>query len=176
MYTIDVDKNLIRVIIRIKDVANKLNNVGSKRCFTDCYVLRAPKAYISGGNMKNSYVYPARIIKDAGSVLLTFPDFEEIVLAEEDEEDLIVAAQEVLALTLIDYIDQGKELPKPSKITEGVIYIHVWLPYFKNIAREIYVKKTVTIPQWLDILAKESKVNFSAALVKGIKEELGIAE
>ena len=36
------------------------------------------------------------------------------------------------------------------------------------------VKKNVTIPQWLDILAKENKVNYSAALVKGIKSMLGI--
>ena len=44
----------------------------------------------------------------------------------------------------------------------------------KAILKEIYVKKTVTIPQWLDILAKGKKVNFSAAMVRGIKEELGI--
>ena len=40
--------------------------------------------------------------------------------------------------------------------------------------KEIYVKKNVTIPQWLDILAKENKVNYSAALVKGLKIALGM--
>lgn len=48
------------------------------------------------------------------------------------------------------------------------------MPYFRNASKEIYVKKNVTIPQWLDILAKENKINYSAALVKGIKAELGI--
>lgn len=46
--------------------------------------------------------------------------------------------------------------------------------YCRKIAKEVYVKKNVTIPQWLDILAKERKINYSAALVKGIKMELGI--
>ena len=43
-----------------------------------------------------------------------------------------------------------------------------------DVTKEIYVKKNVTIPQWLDLLAKESNINYSAALVKGIKQELGI--
>ena len=60
------------------------------------------------------------------------------------------------------------------EVQNDVIYIHVWLPYFRNATKEIYVKKNVTIPQWLDLLAKESNINYSAALVKGIKQELGI--
>ena len=38
----------------------------------------------------------------------------------------------------------------------------------------MHCEKNVTIPQWLDILAKENKVNYSAAMVKGIKLALGI--
>ena len=57
-----------------------------------------------------------------------------------------------------------------------LVYLHIWLPYFRSDMREVYVKKSVTIPQWLDLLAKKSGLNFSAALVRGIKEELGIRE
>lgn len=57
-----------------------------------------------------------------------------------------------------------------------LVYLHIWLPYFRSDMREVYVKKSVTIPQWLDVLAKKSGLNFSAALVRGIKEELGIRE
>ena len=97
-----------------------------------------------------------------------------IMVEEETREDVIKSAQASLALQILDYVDNRKELPAPSECNENVVYIHVWLPYFKNITKEIYVKKNVTIPQWLDILAKESKINFSAILVKGIKAELGI--
>ena len=89
-------------------------------------------------------------------------------------DELIRSAQESLALAILDYESMGQELPKPTSNKSDVIYIHVWLPYFRNATKEIYVKKNVTIPQWLDLLAKESNINYSAALVKGIKQELGI--
>ena len=38
------------------------------------------------------------------------------------------------------------------------------------------MKKNVTIPQGLDILAKENNVNYSAAMVRGIKMALGITD
>lgn len=35
-------------------------------------------------------------------------------------------------------------------------------------------KKTLTIPEWIDVLATERKVNFSQVLYKTLKKELGI--
>lgn len=124
--------------------------------------------------MKNNYTYPAKIRKENKEISLEFIDFPDLAVSVEKEEELIEAAQEALALTILDQTAQGKELPAASAVAEDAVYIHVWLPYYKNMAKEIYVKKTVTIPQWLDLLAKENHVNFSACLVKGIKEELGI--
>lgn len=37
-------------------------------------------------------------------------------------------------------------------------------------------KKTLTIPQRLDLLAKEKNINFSAVLVNGLKQELGLID
>ena len=124
--------------------------------------------------MKNNYSYPARIKREENEIILEFIDFPEVVVASEDEEEVIEDAQEALALTIIDYLAIGKELPKASIMEQDAIYVHVWLPYYKNMTKEVYVKKTVTIPKWLDMLAKERNVNFSACLVRGIKEELGI--
>ena len=125
-------------------------------------------------NSKNNYVYPAIIKKEDGEEILEFVDFPDLIVSISDNDEFVEAAQEVLALQLLDEISQGKQLPEPTKRIEGGIYIHVWLPYYKNMAKEIYIKKTVTIPQWLDLLAKENHVNFSACLVNGIKKELGI--
>lgn len=125
--------------------------------------------------MKENYVYPARVEMDDGLYQLSFIDFPEMTIVEEETmEELITSAQECLALVILDYEERGQELPKPTENESNVIYIHIWLPYYRNIAKEVYVKKNVTIPQWLDILAKERKINYSAALVKGIKMELGI--
>lgn len=124
--------------------------------------------------MENNYVYPACIKEEDGERLLFFPDFEELVLSIDDTEEYIQEAQTALALTIISYLDEGRKLPVRSDIDSAAIYIHVWLPYFRNMTKEIYVRKTVTIPQWLDELAKNGQINYSACLVKGIKMELGL--
>lgn len=36
------------------------------------------------------------------------------------------------------------------------------------------VKKTVTIPAWLNAIAEEEKVNFSSILQNGLKKYLGL--
>ena len=124
--------------------------------------------------MENNYVYPAYIREEEGDRFLVFPDFEELVVGVEDNTDFIQDAQTELALVIIGYLDEGRELPKRSEFIKDAIYIHVWLPYFRNMTKEVYVKKTVTIPLWLDELAKNGKVNYSACMVRGIKEELGL--
>lgn len=124
--------------------------------------------------MKENYVYPARITCEGDTCQIEFLDFPNMSLVEETKEEAIHSAQECLALEILDYESRSEELPVPTENVKDVIYIHIWMPYFRNAAKEIYVKKNVTIPQWLDILAKENKVNYSAALVRGIKLALGI--
>ena len=116
--------------------------------------------------MKNNYSYPAEMRKEKNEIILEFVDFPELIVISDREEEIIERAQEILALKIIDILDAGEELPKPKNMMEGVVYIHVWLPYYRNLAKEVYIKKTVTIPQWLDVLAKERNVNFSACMVK----------
>ena len=125
--------------------------------------------------MDNNYVYPARFIRRDGNFILDFYDFD-IHIEEESMDELISSAQEQLALSIIDYLDCGKSLPAATDAPDGSLYIHIWLPYFRTQIKEIYVRKSVTIPQWLDILAKENDLNFSAALTYGIKAALGLNE
>lgn len=125
--------------------------------------------------MEENYVYPARMSCNDNVYRIEFLDFPDMNLIEEEtKEEVIHSAQSYLALEILDYESRKQNLPKPSENENDVIYIHIWMPYFRNAAKEVYVKKNVTIPQWLDILAKENKVNYSAALVKGIKDMLGI--
>ena len=126
--------------------------------------------------MEQNYVYPIKVEKEDGFYDISFVDFPDLVTCVDDEKDIITEAQDLLALTIIDYLDRNIELPQSSKNLKDSIYIQVWLPYYrsKNKVKEDYVKKTLTIPKWLDMLAKERNVNFSAILVKGLKEELGI--
>ena len=124
--------------------------------------------------MKENYVYPARIQYENDICRIEFLDFPNIGPVEGTKDEVIHMAEECLALEILDYESRNEKLPEPTEDEADVIYIHIWMPYFRNAAKEIYVKKNVTIPQWLDILAKENKVNYSAALVRGIKLALGI--
>lgn len=125
--------------------------------------------------MKENYIYPAKIKYEDERYQIQFIDFPNMILIEDPNIDKAIrAAQESLALEILDYESREEELPIPNDVEADVIFVHIWMPYFRNAAKEIYVKKNVTIPQWLDILARENKVNYSAALVKGIKSELGI--
>lgn len=133
--------------------------------------------------MKENYVYPVVLQKEGGGYLITFPDFPGQMTEAGTEEDAIVAAQEVLALNISENEDLGQENPEPKKqedieLGKGhkLVYIHLWMPYFRQVQKVVYVKKTLTIPKWIDEMAKAKNVNFSSVLVKGLKKELGITD
>ena len=48
------------------------------------------------------------------------------------------------------------------------------MPPVRDEMAERAVKKTLTIPKWLNDLAEENKVNFSRILQDGLKEYLGV--
>lgn len=130
--------------------------------------------------MKENYTFPAILdFNEIGVINLSFPDLPEAFTFVEQGEDYITAAQEVLALAIKDRLDSNEDIPEPSLDIESeenqkLVYINIWMPYHRKKVKEIYVKKTLTIPVWLDALAKESQINFSAVLVDGLKERLGL--
>ena len=86
-----------------------------------------------------------------------------------------------------DYID-GKELPKATKFEDvtieddGFSDMDLSFKTMVDIDMDDYirrtssktVKKTVTIPSYLNEMAKASDINFSKVLTEGLKKELNI--
>ncbi|MBE5940121.1 MAG: type II toxin-antitoxin system HicB family antitoxin [Lachnospiraceae bacterium] len=131
--------------------------------------------------MKDNYTYPAIICEnELGGKDIVFPDFNNATTCASKDSDVIETAQDFLVLMIADAEDNERELPIPGAgkcEVEGkstLVYINVWMPYHRTKIKEIYVKKTLTIPVWLDVLARENSINFSATLVKGLKETLGL--
>ena len=130
--------------------------------------------------MKDNYTFPAIFdYSDSEYISIQFPSFPFCMTEVESNEDPVLAAQELLALTIKDYEDDNKELPDSSPIVEleenqNIYFINVWMPFHRSKIKETYVKKTLTIPSWLDILAKQNNINFSAVLVDALKNKLGI--
>ena len=48
------------------------------------------------------------------------------------------------------------------------------MPLARQQAKPVSVKKTLTIPSWLNVLAEENHINFSQLLQKALKEQLNI--
>lgn len=134
--------------------------------------------------MKENYTYPAIIdYTEKGFINILFPDFPAACTCVQNGEDYITAAQEILALAIIDFEESEEELPKPSNIQELAIkeqqqlaYINVWMPYHRTQVKVVYVKKTLTIPAWIDELAKANNINFSATLVEAIRRKLSLKD
>lgn len=131
--------------------------------------------------LKDNYSYPMIFSYSSDGIDIKAQDFEECFTFVEGEKDALENAMDILALTIIDYESENKKLPSPTCVSkiklesnEKLVYVNVWIPYFKSRIKETYVKKTLTIPTWLDFLAKKSNINFSSTLVKALKRELNI--
>ncbi len=130
--------------------------------------------------MKDNYTYAAIFdYNDKGYINIEFPMFDGAFTCIEVGEDPIIAAQEVLTLAIHDIESIGEEMPDETikpKINDNqeIYYINVWMPFHRSQVKEVYTKKTLTIPVWIDLLAKQNNINFSAVLVKALKKELNL--
>lgn len=57
---------------------------------------------------------------------------------------------------------------------EKTVTVSVWMPLVRSEMEEQSVKKTLTIPGWLNKLAEEQNVNFSKVLQAALKEYLKV--
>ena len=132
--------------------------------------------------MNNNYTYAAILdYNEEGFINVFFPEFEGLASCVEVGEDPIEDAQECLALTIFDLEERNE--PVPERISEKditieagqkLVYVNVWMPYHRSKVKETYTKKTLTIPLWLDILAKQNNINFSETLVDALKNKLSL--
>ena len=91
-------------------------------------------------------------------------------------------AADALALTLWDMEEDKADIPRPSKLAdieteEGsfVSYIAADTTEYRKKNCTKAVKRTVSLPQWLDELATAQNVNFSQTLQNALKEQLHMA-
>ena len=129
------------------------------------------------------YAYPAVFTPETdGGFSVNFPDLEGCYTCGDDMPDALMMAEDVLALVLYGYEADGKVIPEPSKadgfdLSDGefVNYIPCDNMEYRKRFNNKAVKKTLTIPEWLNEAAQESNVNFSLVLQDALKEKLGIS-
>ncbi|MFR4479775.1 MAG: type II toxin-antitoxin system HicB family antitoxin [Fusobacterium sp.] len=127
--------------------------------------------------------YPAIITYEDNVFYIGFPDFEKEFYNTYGDtfEEAVEMGKEYLVLLLEELENEKKEFPAPSKIKkvkelledkQELVYISLNYEYEKSLVKIAYVKKTLTIPSYLDILAKNKNINFSQVLQEALKEKL----
>ena len=131
--------------------------------------------------VKDRYIYPAVFSYDEDGISVTYPDLPGCFTCAETTEDALYMAQDALKLHLYGMEEEQEELPQPSDLTnldanknEKVVLVEAYMPPFRDAMMNKAVKKTLTIPKWLDQLAVRNKVNFSQVLTEALKVKLGV--
>ncbi len=127
------------------------------------------------------YAYPAVFTpEENGQFSVNFPDLDGCYTCGDDMKDALIMAEDVLAFTLYDYEKEGKEIPEPSapgdltlEKNEFVNYVACDTLEYRKMHNNKAVKKTLTIPEWLNESAMAMGLNFSQVLQDALMDKVG---
>ncbi len=131
-------------------------------------------------NEMAKYVYPAIFTKEPdGKYSIVFPDLEGCYTSGDDLADGIYMAEDVLAFTLYGLEKQNLPIPDPSEslqAEEGSFVNRIVCDTleYQKMKNNKAVKKTLSIPEWLNEKAVDANLNFSQILQEALKARLGI--
>ena len=128
----------------------------------------------------SKHFYPAVFTKEETGYSVRFPDLEGCFTEGDTIEEAYDMAVEAMGL----YLKQSEgvfSFPKAQDVNnikisanETVVLIEFdELEYMKK-HNSRAVKKTLSIPQWLNTLAEQNNVNFSQVLQNALKQQLNV--
>ena len=128
------------------------------------------------------YVYPAVITpEEKGMYSVNFPDLEGCYTCGENLAEALYMAEDVLAFTLYDYEKEHKAIPSPSAMKDVATSGDEFVNFIACNTLECQkrnnnkaVKKTLSIPEWLNEAATAAGVNFSQVLQDALKRQLNL--
>ena len=129
----------------------------------------------------NKLFYPAIFHQaEEGGYWITFPDLPECMTQGEDMQHSYEMAFDALGLAITSRQTEHEELPTPSEPfsinlnkDEFCVVIEFDLLAYKKRTNSRAVKKTLTIPEWLNEEATALGVNFSQVLQAALMEIVG---
>lgn len=127
-------------------------------------------------------IYPI-IITQTGKedFFVQIPDMD-IVTQGTSLENAIDMARDAISLMAVDMEDGGRKLPDASEIsslkTENssdiVTLVDADIDAYRRMLDNRAVRKNCTIPSWLNEMAEQANINFSAVLQEALKQRLQI--
>lgn len=125
------------------------------------------------------YVYPAIFHKEDESFWVEFPNLDGCQTYGDTLEEVIVLSSDVLGIYLATKLDNNIPFPLPSyigdlKVDETCFTSYITCDITKYRNKNRAVKKTLSIPQWLNEESEKRNLNFSGVLKKALMKELEI--
>lgn len=139
--------------------------------------------------MKDKYSFPAFFCCEEGrkDIGIVFPDLPGCVSHGDDEADAWKCAREALSLHLWGMEEDGDDIPEPTPVQDidygeyeepgwkiVAVLIEVWMPSFREKMSSKAITRAVTLPGWLDNVARTAGLNYSQVLQDGLMERLGV--
>lgn len=125
------------------------------------------------------YVYPAVFTPEGKGYLINFPDLQGCFTCGDSLQDGLEMARDALALVLYGYEKGIRRIPRPSgrngievKNDEFVNYVMCDTMEYRKRFNNKAVKKTLTLPEWLNEEAMASGINFSQVLQEALMIKL----
>ncbi len=128
------------------------------------------------------YVYPAVFHpnEDDGSITVTVPDLPGCITEGKDLADAIFMAGDAVSMWLWSVEEDKEEIPPPTQppqvaAPEFVNYVYADTDEYRRKYDSRAVKKTLSIPAWLNRQAEQAGVNFSQVLQDALKAKLNVS-
>ena len=126
------------------------------------------------------YVFPAIFTKEENSYTVDFIDLKGCSTEGKSIEEAYKMAQDAMGLYLYDL--SYNQIPMPTipynqitlKENEFITLIYLDLDDYKKSHSNISIKKTLSIPMWLNTIAEKNNINFSQVLQEALKMKLNL--
>ena len=125
--------------------------------------------------------YPAIFHKaEEGGFWISFPDIPECLTEGDDMQQAYEMAVEALGLALVNRKEEKEEIPVPSEIDRiqgedgSLVSVEFDMQEYLRKHNSKAVKKTLSIPEWLNKEATAMGVNFSQVLQEALMSKLNI--
>lgn len=131
--------------------------------------------------MKKTDAYPCIVRYEDSTYYADFPDFDACFTDADSLGELFVNTKEVLNGVIFTMLDNGLALPKTSdskninlKKGEFVLLVEAPIASIEERLNKKSIKKTLSIPKWLNDVGMKENVNFSQILQDALKRELNL--
>lgn len=130
----------------------------------------------------NKLFYPALFHEaEEGGFWVTFPDIPECMTQGDDMQQAYEMAVEALGLSLSSMEDEKAEIPTASRPQDiqneagsFLVVIEFDMAEYRRKHCSRAVKKTLSIPEWLNDAAIKQNINFSQVLQEALMERVGV--